>query len=247
MNKSSDNKQKFQHFAYSKPEPGQLVEVRRRQWVVSDVQGQSFEFSGEQHLVTLSSLDEDALGEEIQVIWQIEPGAKVLENAGMPQVTGVDSEDKAQAFLDAVRWGAVTNVDKWFLQAPFRSGINIEDYQLDPVVRAIEMTRVNLLIADDVGLGKTIEAGLVIQELLIRHRARSVFVICPASLQIKWKIEMWEKFGLEFRIVDSEYIRLLRRERGIHANPWTSYPRLITSMDWMKSGEGLRLVKDCLP
>ncbi|CZH02456.1 DISARM system SNF2-like helicase DrmD [Legionella pneumophila serogroup 1] len=247
MNRTSDNKQHFQRFSSSRPEPGQLVEVRRRQWVVSDVQGQSFEFNGEQHLVTLSSLDEDALGEEIQVIWQIEPGAKVLENAGMPQVTGVDSEDKAEAFLDAVRWGAVTNVDKWFLQAPFRSGINIEDYQLDPVVRAIDMTRVNLLIADDVGLGKTIEAGLVIQELLIRHRARSVFVVCPASLQIKWKIEMWEKFGLEFRIIDSEYVRLLRRERGIHANPWTSYPRLITSMDWMKSGEGLRLIKDCLP
>ncbi|MFC1467804.1 DISARM system SNF2-like helicase DrmD [Verrucomicrobiota bacterium] len=229
------------------PEPGQLVEVRRRQWVVSDVQGYAFEANGEQHIVTLSSLDEDALGEELQVVWQIEPGAQVLEKAGMPRITGIDSADKSDAFLDAVRWGAVTNADRSFLQAPFRSGITIEDYQLDPLVRAIDMARVNLLIADDVGLGKTIEAGLVVQELLVRHRARSVFIVCPASLQVKWQVEMWEKFGLEFRIVDTDYIKQLRRERGIHANPWTSFPRLITSMDWMKSGEGLRLVKDCLP
>jgi superfamily II DNA or RNA helicase len=152
-----------------------------------------------------------------------------------------------EAFLDAVRWGAVTNADRSFLQSPFRSGITIEDYQLDPLVRAVEMARVNLLIADDVGLGKTIEAGLVIQELLVRHRARTVFVVCPASLQVKWQTEMQEKFGLEFRIVDTEYVKRLRRERGIHVNPWTSYPRLVTSMDWMKSGEGFRLLKDVLP
>ena len=109
------------------------------------------------------------------------------------------------------------------------------------------MAHVNLLIADDVGLGKTIEAGLVIQELLVRHRARTVFVVCPATLQQQWKTEMQEKFGLEFRIVDTNYIKQHRRERGIHVNPWTSFPRLISSMDWMKSGEGLRLMKDALP
>ena len=231
------------------PEPGQLVEVRRRQWVVSDVQGSAFTSgtNNEQHIVTLSSLDEDAMGEELQVLWQIEPGARVLEKAGLPKITGWDSSDRQEAFLDAVRWGAVTNADRSFLQAPFRSGITIEDYQLDPLVRAIDMARVNLLITDDVGLGKTIEAGLVIQELLVRHRARSVFIVCPATLLIKWKTEMWDKFGLEFRIVDTAYIKQLRREHGIHANPWTSFPRLISSMDWMKSGEGLRRMKDILP
>ena len=231
------------------PEPGQLVEVRRRRWVVNDVKGSTFgSVNGNgQHLVTMSSLDEDALGEELQVVWQIEPGARVLEKAGLPEITGWDPPEKLEAFLDAVRWGAVTNADRSFLQAPFRSGISIEDYQLDPLVRAIDMARVNLLIADDVGLGKTIEAGLVVQELLVRHRARTVFIVCPSSLQIKWKTEMQEKFGLEFRIVDMAYIKRLRRERGIHANPWTSFPRLITSMDWMKSGEAFRSIKDVLP
>jgi SNF2 family DNA or RNA helicase len=74
------------------------------------------------------------------------------------------------------------------LQAPFRSGITIEDYQLDPVVRALRMPRVNLLVADDVGLGKTIEAGVVVQELLLRHRARSILVVCPASLTVVMRL-----------------------------------------------------------
>lgn len=73
------------------------------------------------------------------------------------------------------------------IQAPFRSGIDIEDYQLDPVVRAIQMPRVNLLVADDVGLGKTIEAGMVALELIIRHRTRKILIVCPAPLQVQWQ------------------------------------------------------------
>ncbi|HDR8993760.1 TPA: DEAD/DEAH box helicase [Burkholderia vietnamiensis] len=233
----------------TRPEPGQLVEVRRRQWVVADVDAARLdsEHSAPQHCVTLSSIDEDGLGEELEVVWEIEPGAQVIERAGLPSITGQDDSGTLDAFFDAVRWGAATNADRGFLQAPFRSGVSIEDFQLDPLVRAIDMARVNLLIADDVGLGKTIEAGLVIQELLLRHRARTVLIICPASLQEKWRVEMLEKFGLDFRVVDTNYIKQLRRERGIHANPWTSHPRLITSMDWAKSGEGLRAMRDVIP
>ncbi|MGE3419120.1 MAG: DISARM system SNF2-like helicase DrmD [Bradyrhizobium sp.] len=233
---------------HTAPEPGQLVEARRRQWIVSEVDGGSVAPSlPKRHLVRLASIDEDALGEEIEVLWELEPGAHVIERAGLPRVTGLDDPATLQAFLDAVRWGAATNADRGYLQAPFRSGVSIEDFQLDPLVRAIDMARTSLLIADDVGLGKTIEAGLVVQEMLLRHRARTVLVLCPASLQEKWRVEMQEKFGLEFRIVDTEYVKRLRRERGLHANPWTSFPRLIASMDWAKQGEGLRLLRDALP
>ena len=231
------------------PEAGQLVSVRNRQWIVASVdtvnmsRGQS-----EQSLISLASIDEDALGEELQVIWELEPGAHIIERAGLPDVTGrFDDPEILEAFLDAVRWGAATNIDRGYLQAPFRSGISIEDFQLDPLVRAIDMARTNLLIADDVGLGKTIEAGLIVQEMLLRHRARTILVLCPASLQEKWRVEMEEKFGLEFRIIDTDYVNQLRRERGLHANPWTSFPRIITSIDWAKQGEGLRLFRDALP
>jgi superfamily II DNA or RNA helicase len=192
-------------------------------------------------------MEEDALGEELEVIWEIEPGARVLERAGLPKVDGFDDPERLRAFLHAVRWGAVTKADFDTLQAPFRAGITIEDYQLDSVVRAIRMPRANLLIADDVGLGKTIEAGLVIQELILRHRARTVLIVCPASLQIKWYEEMLSKFGLEFRIVDTQLLRELRRSRGIHVNPWSHFPRLITSIDWLKRETPMRMMRDLLP
>ena len=136
------------------PELGQLVEVRRRQWVVANVvPSQLNDIAEMQNYVTLMSIGEDALGEELEVIWEIEPGAQIIERAGFPSITGQDDSNTLDAFLNAVRWGAATNADRGFLQAPFRSGIAIEDYQLDPLVRTIDMARVNLLIADDVGLG----------------------------------------------------------------------------------------------
>ena len=183
-----------------------MVEVRRRRWVVTQVEAGSLtgKLNETQHLVSLESLEEDALGEELQVIWELEAGALVIQKAGLPNITGFDPNYRLNAFLDAVRWGAATNADRNNLQSPFRSGITIEDYQLDPLVRSLDMARVNLLIADDVGLGKTIEAGLVLQEMLIRHRARTILVICPAGLQLKWRDEMREKFGLDFRIVDTD-------------------------------------------
>ena len=200
-----------------------------------------------QHLVSLLSVEDDALGEELQVVWEIEPGATVIEKVALPEPTGFDPPDRLDAFLDAVRWGAASTADVRNIQSPFRSGIDIEDYQLDPVVRAIQMPRVNLLIADDVGLGKTIESGLVALELIIRHRARRVLVVCPASLQVQWRDQMRDKFGLDFRIVDSELMRDLRRRRGIHVNPWSHFPRLITSLDFLKRERPLRLFKETLP
>ena len=236
------------------PEQGQLVSVRQRRYVVTEVGKSTLPDrplkgggNGAQHLVSLSSVEDDALGEELQVIWEIEPGAQVIEKIALPEPTGFDDPRRLDAFLDAVRWGAASSADVKNVQSPFRSGIDIEDYQLDPVVRAIQMPRVNLLIADDVGIGKTIECGMVKLELVIRHRARRILVVCPASLQVQWRDQMRDKFGLDYRIVDSELMRDLRRQRGIHVNPWTHFPRLITSIDFLKRERPLRLFKETLP
>src|SRR5207244_13058334 len=158
-----------------------------------------------------------------------------------------------EAYAHAVRWGAScqfdldTGADAGRLQAPFRSGIHIQDYQLDPLVRALQMPRVSLLVADDVGLGKTIEAGLVAQELILRHRARRILIVCPSALQIQWQEQMRDKFGLDFRIVDSSMMKDLRRRRGIHVNPWAHFPRLITSIDFLKRERPMRLFRETVP
>lgn len=189
------------------PEPGQLVRVRARPWVVQAVRPSvppvpASPFGARQHVVTLTPVEDDALGEALPVIWEIEPGAQRLEPAALPAPTDVDAPDRLDAFLDAVRWGAASPADQRHIQAPFWSGVEIEDYQLDPVVRAVQRPRVSLLITDDVGLGKTIEAGLVALELMLRHRARRILVVCPAALQVQWRDQMRER---DERVIITEY------------------------------------------
>jgi len=145
------------------PSTGQLVTVRGRNWVVTDVQPSALPYDvtaaslGEgATFVSLSSVEDDGIGEELRVLWEPESGRKVLNRATLPDVGEGRFDDPAQlgAFLDALRWGAVTSAETTVLQAPFRAGIAGEDYQLEPAIRALSLPRVNLLVADDVGLGR---------------------------------------------------------------------------------------------
>ncbi len=235
------------------PEPGQIVNVRGSTWAVADVHRQGLPRSpadegaaGLTHVVSLQSLEEDRLGEELAVVWELEVGHTVAPDQGLPDVVttdGFDDPNTLAAYVDAVRWGAVTSADADSYQAPFRSGANVEAYQLEPLRRALQSSRTNLLLADDVGLGKTIEAGLVIQELLLRHRARSVVIVCPPSLRLKWQAEMRDKFGLAFVIIDSELLAETRRSHGLAANPFRLHPRVIVSMAWLPSLRAQRLLR----
>ncbi|MGV9892994.1 DISARM system SNF2-like helicase DrmD [Streptomyces tendae] len=236
-------------------EVGQLVRVRGQQWVVSQLDRSSqpedqlaATTPPGRTLVTLNSVSDDDLGEELTLVWEVEPGREVVPATQLPAVTatGWDDPQRLGAFLDAVRWGTVASADTRTLQSPFRSGITIEEYQLEPVARALTMPRVNLLIADDVGLGKTIEAGLIVQELLLRHRARRVLVVCPAPLTLKWREEMAEKFGLDFVVLDAAALRDLRRTHGLEANPFTVHPRAIISLPWLRTPRVQRLLDEVL-
>lgn len=236
------------------PEPGQVVEVRGSTWAVANVQAQGLPRSPADeataqlsHVVDLQSLDEDRLGEQLSVVWELEVGHTVTPAQGLPEVVYADAFDDPATlagFIDAMRWGAVTSADPNRYQAPFWSGVNVEAYQLEPLRRALTTPRTNLLLADDVGLGKTIEAGLVIQELFLRHRARTAVIVCPPSLALKWQDEMREKFGLEFTIVNSELMAQVRRTHGLHANPFQLFPRVIVSMAWLPQVRAQRLLRD---
>ena len=123
----------------------------------------------------------------------------------------------------------VTATNPRLFQAPFRAGIRIDAYQLEPLQKALVLPRVNLFIADDVGLGKTIEAGLIASELLLRRRIREIVVACPPSMLSQWKDELENRFGLTFEILDRNYVEKVREERGYGVNPWTTFPRFLVS------------------
>jgi len=140
------------------PEQGQLVKVRGRHFLVQDVSPGSAEPSlPPMHRVRLEALDDDQLGESLDVIWEHEVHPEVHDALDLPRPESWDPLPCFDAFLLASRWSLTSVLDGLPLQAPFRGAIQIEEFQLEPVVRALRMPRVNLLIADDVGLGKSLK------------------------------------------------------------------------------------------
>ena len=211
------------------PEPGRIAFVRQRRYLVEGVLAPPA--AGEASLVNLSCLDDDAQGEPLTVLWEHELDARMLTDDGWSLVgkKGFDDPALFAAYLRTLSWNCVTATDPNLFQAPFRAGIRIDAYQLEPLRKALHLPRVNLFIADDVGLGKTIEAGLIARELLLRKRVDRIVVACPPSMLDQWRDEMESRFGLAFTILDRAHVTRMRRERGFSVNPWTTHSRFLVS------------------
>jgi hypothetical protein len=182
-------------------------------------------------LVELACLDDDAQGQKVEVVWELELGTEILNREAWQSIgkRGFDDPRHFSAYLHTLRWNCVTATDPRLFQAPFRAGIRIDAYQLEPLRKALLLPRVNLFIADDTGLGKTIEAGLIATELLLRRRVKDVVVACPPSMIDQWKDELEIRFGLTFEVMDRAYIERVRQQRGYGVNPWTTFPRFLVS------------------
>ena len=94
---------------------------------------------------------------------------------------------------------------------------------MEPLRKALRLPRVSLFIADDTGIGKTIEASLIARELLLRRKVKTIVVAAPRSVLEQWQSEMEERFGLVFEILDRSYVARMRRERGFSVNPWRTH------------------------
>jgi superfamily II DNA or RNA helicase len=225
-------------------EQGDFVEVRGRQWLVEAIDDAQPDLP----TVKLSCIADDAQGEQIEILWDAEIGARVLEEDTWAQVGNgaPDSPEVLAAYLKAIRWRSATAAERDLLQAPFRAGIRLDAYQLLPLRKALRLPRVNLLIADDVGLGKTVEAGLIARELLLRRRIDYIVISAPAAMTGQWKAELESKFGLTFEIVDRERIHELRRLRGFSVNPWTTGSRFILSHSLLAEEEYVAGLRDVL-
>lgn len=211
------------------PGPGEIVRLRQRRYLIEEVAQPSS--VGDSLLVRLSCVDDDAQGQELEVLWDLESDAQVIsdESWGRLAEQGFDEPTAFAGYLNTLRWNCVTSTDANLLQSPFRARIRIDPYQLEPLRKALRLPRVNLFIADDVGLGKTIEAGLIARELLLRKKAREIVVSCPPSMLLQWQDELESRFGLRFEILDRDYLAQVRRDRGFSVNPWATHSRFLIS------------------
>jgi superfamily II DNA or RNA helicase len=211
------------------PEEGELVQVRSRRWLVEEVIPSTT--PGQSPVVRLACADDDAQGQTLEAFWNYELDRRILRDEGWKDLArkGFDPPRYFAAFLHTLRWNCVTATDPNLFQAPFRAGIKIDAYQMEPLRKALRLPRVNLFIADDTGLGKTIEAGLIARELLLRKKAKTIVVSTPPSVLDQWKAELEERFGLVFEILDRTYLTRMRRERGFGVNSWRTHSRFLVS------------------
>ncbi len=225
------------------PAPGAAVTVRNRRAVVVEVD--PFEFSGApaRRLVRVVYGDGQAPVSE-SILWGLE-GELTLPPEGLRLTAGAADLRLMRALLQARKWAtgipfpgmeqAGVSLDCTPV-APLYVGIRPLPHQLVPLERALAQPNVRLLLADDVGLGKTIEAGLIMTELLVRRRIHRILVLAPPGLREQWQRELWQRFALDFRIVDGAEAGRLSKELGDQGNPWSLYPRIIASPHYLKGG-----------
>ena len=229
-------------------EVGQAVRVRNRLATVRAIDSYESRDEGRLHLVEVEYLDDCQFPAADQLLWETEATARVLGATSLPAVDANRPDNPAtlHSFVNAHRWTrlnrlrAANAIEDEPLLGVWNSAVQVHPYQIEPVLRALQMPRVSLLLADGVGLGKTIQAGLVLEELLLRRRIRRVLVLCPAMLSRQWQYELRRKFSLDFQVIDADSTFQLRRRMGIDTNPWKAFPRVITSMDYLRQPDVLR-------
>ena len=161
---------------------GSFLKARARTWFV--------EADGDLGPIWSSSLvsvEDDSQGERLELSLRAEVDAQVVDPEDWSTLyeTTFEGPERLGAFLRSTEWRTASAADRKLFQAPFRAGIRLDAYQLLPLAKALDLPRVNLLIADDVGLGKTVEAGLIVREMLLRRRVDLVVVAAPASMLLQ--------------------------------------------------------------
>ena len=210
------------------PSPGSIVKVRGREWIAlpqsqSEKQEQVLKLrplgGGDQGMATL--------------YWPLEGGSVKPASFDPPDPTKSGSQSSALLLRDALllklRAGA----------GPFRSLGNValepRPYQLVPLLMALKQAVTRVLIADEVGLGKTVEALLIARELLDRGEIRKVTVICPPHLCEKWRADMQGQFNLAAEVVRPGTAQKLERGLPAGRSIFDVIPFTVVSLDWIKS------------
>lgn len=201
--------------------PGTLVRARGRDWVVLP--------DGDEEFIVARPLDGDP-----EFITGLFPDEVSEPRFGPPSTEpGEIGDDVAAGLLrTALRVGFTASA------GPFRclADIAVEprQYQFVPLLLALRMETVRLLIGDDVGVGKTIEAGLIAKELLAQGAADGLSVLCPPALAEQWQAELREKFGIEAELVLPSTIRRLQRNLMGHPSIFHRYPYTVVSTEFIK-------------
>jgi SNF2 family DNA or RNA helicase len=200
---------------------GQIVEIRKRFWRIDSI------YKNELTATSIDSIN------NFQKRFYAPLEDIKLADTKLPSFDKIGELSKQKLLINAYRISLIHGSSP--LLSLQRSTVIPVNFQLVPVVMALNSPRVRLLIADDVGLGKTIEAGLIINELIARQLVRRILIICPANLREQWQEALSIFFKLDFEIISSLHRKYLEKSLPIGLSPWEYFPKLITSVDYAKT------------
>lgn len=204
--------------------PGDLVRARGREWVAMP--------APQEHLLKLRPLsgtetDATLLDPRLELT-PVEPA-----HFDLPEDARITVQSKAALLADALRLTLRRGA------GPFRSAAQLafepRVYQLVPLLMALRLQVPRLLIADDVGIGKTIEAGLILRELIDRGEVDTFSVLCPPHLVEQWVIELQSRFGIDAVAVTSGSAARLERSLPVSQSLFDAYPFTVVSLDYIKA------------
>ena len=213
--------------------PGDLVRVRRARWRIVQIRA----YDGCQ-VVTLCGLTPPHLGLERRILLPfdtIEP----IDRAPRPRIV------RASTWRRACRALIAAEGPPGSLRAARAARIDLLPHQLEPALAILRGLGTRLLLADEVGLGKTIQAGLIVSELRARGSIDRVLVLTPPGLRDQWLQELADRFAIDATGVDGHTLRRLAVTLPIGVNPWGTVSAAIASIDYVKRPEVFPAVVSC--
>jgi superfamily II DNA or RNA helicase len=209
---------------------GDAVRIRKERWRVA----------GESSFGAISILEVDGCdatnhGIRARFLLPFEPVDPASPHSAAPRFVTMERWKRAAFSVLA------SAVPEWTsLRAAARANLTVLPFQLEPAIAVARGDACRVLIADEVGLGKTIQAGFIVAETLARAPDSRVLIVAPAGLRDQWRDELQSRFQLTAEVLDAQCIARIAGELVGAMNPWAIHPIAITSIDFIKRPEVMR-------
>ncbi len=217
------------------PAPGARIIVRDAQWLVRKVE----RTRNGGHVIHCTGLSEIVRDREARFLTSIEKKIEVMDPAQTKLVQDTSPQYlNTRLHIESLLRRSVPTDGR--IYCGHKAAMDSVDYQLDPASQALSQPRPRILIADAVGLGKTMECGILLSELIRRGRGRRILVVTVKSMMTQFQKELWSRFTIPLTRLDSAGIKHVAELIPANHNPFHYFDRSIVSVDTLKQGDTYR-------